>query len=197
MLTTQKIEIIGKKEFMTTALNKEDETFVVHIIALSIVDSGVYPSWQAQISLLDVNEVTISFEYADYTDLFLLDSAAKLPEYTGMNNHFIDLIDDKQLFYSPIYSLGLVEIETLKTYIEINLANGFIRPSNSPADASILFICKKDGRFWLYIDYQGLNNLTIRNWYPLPLIGESFDRLSRAKRFTQFDLTNAYHQIQI
>ena len=90
-----------------------------------------------------------------------------------------------------------MELEILKTYIKTNLVNSFIGPSKSPTGALILFIRKKNGSFWLCIDYWGLNNLTIKNWYPLPLIGKSLDRLGRAKRFTQLDLTNAYHWIQI
>ena len=194
--TTRRVEIIDKKEFATAALNEDDETFVMHMAALS-VGSNVHPSRQAQIASLDVEEVTIPAEYLDYTDVFSPDSAAELPEHTGINDHPIDLIDDKQPPYGPIYSLGPVELETLKTYIETNLANGFIRPSQSPAGALILFIKKKDGSLRLCVDYRGLNNLTIKNWYPLPLIGESLDRLGRAKRFTQLDLTNAYHRMRI
>ena len=90
-----------------------------------------------------------------------------------------------------------MELKTLKAYIETNLANGFIRPSKSPAGAPILFDRKSDGSFRLCVDYRGLNNLTIKNQYPLPLIGESLDRLGRAKRFTQLDLTSAYHRMRI
>ena len=90
-----------------------------------------------------------------------------------------------------------MELETLKAYIETNLANGFIRPSKSPAGAPILFDWKSDGSLWLCVNYRGLNNLTIKNRYPLPLIGESLDRLGRAKRFTQLDLTSAYHRMRI
>ena len=165
--------------------------------AFSVVDSSIHPSRQAQISLLDVIKVIIPSEYAHSTNVFSPDSAAELPEHTGINNHPIDLIDDKQLLYSLIYSLGPVKLETLKTYIETNLANSFIRPSKSSAGISILFIRKKDGFFWLCIDYWGLNNLTIKNQYPLPLIGISFNRLGRAKHFTQLDLTNAYYRMQI
>ena len=136
-------------------------------------------------------------EYADYTNVFSPNSAAELPEHIGIDDHPIDLINDKQPPYGLIYSLGPVELETLKTYIKTNLANGFIRPSKSPAGAPILFIRKKDGSLQLCVDYRGLNNLTIKNRYPLPLIGESLDRLGRAKRFTQLDLTNTYHQMQI
>ena len=52
-----------------------------------------------------------------------------------------------------IYSLGLVELKILKTYIKINLINSFIRPSKSPAKASILFNKKLDRSFYFYIDY--------------------------------------------
>ena len=124
-------------------------------------------------------------------------NAAELPENTRMNEHAIKLEKGKQPLFEPIYSLGLVELETLKTYIEINLANDFIRPSKSPVGAPILFDRKPDGSLCLCVDYWGLNNITIKNRYPLPLIGESLDWLSQAKRFTQLDLTNTYHQMRI
>ena len=88
-------------------------------------------------------------------------------------------------------------METLKTYIKTNLANGFIRPFKSPAEAPILFNRKPDGSLRLCVDYRGLNNIIIKNRYPLPLIGESLDRLGRVKRFTQLDLTNAYYWMRI
>ncbi len=81
----------------------------------------------------------------------------------GINNHSNELVDDQQPPYGPIYSLGPVELETLKAYIENNLANSFIRPSKSPARAPILFDKKPDGSLRLCIDYQSLNNLTIKN----------------------------------
>ena len=82
-------------------------------------------------------------------------------------------------------------------YIETNLANGFIRPSKSPTSALILFERKLDSFFQLYINYQGLNNLTIKNRYLLSPIVELLDRLRIAKQFTQLDFINAYHQINI
>ena len=85
-------------------------------------------------------ETGIPTEYSDFSDVFSSDSTAELPEHTGINDHPIDLLDDKQPPYGPIYSLGPVELETLKTYIEANLASGFIRPSKSPAGAPILFV---------------------------------------------------------
>ena len=63
----------------------------------------------------------------------------KLPEHTGINDYIIKLEKDKQLLFGPIYSIRPVKLETLKTYIKSNLANGFIRLSMSPTGAFILF----------------------------------------------------------
>ena len=135
--TTERVELFNTKEFAAAALGVDDEAFVVHVASVLELDS-VHPSRQAQIASLDVEEVTIPAEYSDYANVFSSDSAAGLPEHTSINNHPIDLIDDKQPPYGPIYSLGPVELETLKTYIETNLANGSIRPSTPPAGAPIL-----------------------------------------------------------
>ena len=125
------------------------------------------------------------------------EKASILLEATELNQHAIKLQEGKQLSYRPIYSLGLVELETLKTYIKTNLANVFIWPSKSPTSPLILFVKKRDGNFHLYVDYWGLNNLTIKNQYLLPLIGKSLDRLGWAKKFTQLDLANTYYQMRI
>ncbi len=86
-----------------------------------------------------------------------------------------------------------MELETLKVYIENNLANNFIRLFKSSAGAPILLDKKSDSSLKLCVDYWDLNNLTIKNWYPLLLIRELLDRLSRARHFIQLNLTNAYH----
>ena len=140
---------------------------------------------------------SIPTEYSDFADVFSPELASELPEHTGINDHAIELVDDRQPPYGPIYSLGPVELETLKTYIETNLKNGFIKPFKSPVRAPILFDKKLDGSLQLCVDYRGLNNLTIKNRYPLPLVGESLDRLGQARRFTQLDLTSAYHRMRI
>ena len=198
--TIRRVKLIGKKKFAAAALDSEHKAFIVHIAALS-VDLGdeVHPSRRAQIAHLKADEAPtkVPSEYADFADIFSLKLAVELPKHTGINNHAIKLVDDWQPPYGPIYSLRPVELETLKTYIKNNLANGFIRPSKSPAGAPIIFDKKLDGSLRLCVDYRGLNNLTIKNRYPLPLVGESLNRLGRARCFTQLDLTNAYHWMQI
>ena len=198
LLTTRRVEIIDKREFVAAALNADNKTFVVHVAALAEpMTMPIHPSYQAQVAALMSEETGIPAKYSDFSDVCSSDTAAELPEHTGINDHPINLLDNKQPPYGPIYSLGPMKLETLKTYIKANLASGFIRPSKFPAGTLILFVRKKDGSFCLYIDYQGLNNLTIKNRYPLPLIGKLLNRLGRAKRFPQLDLTNAYHRMRI
>ena len=191
---TRSVEIIDKREFAVAVLNADNKTFVVHVAALvEPMIMPMYPSYQAQVAALTSEETGIPAENSDFSHVFSSDSAAKLPEDTKINNHPINLLDDKQPPYGSIYSLGPVELEMLKTYIEANLASSFIRPFKSPAGAPMLFVRKKDGSLRLCVDYRGLNNLTIKNHYSLPLIGKLLDCLGCAKRFTQLDLTNAYH----
>ena len=147
--------------------------------------------------MLTSKRIGIVAEYSDFFNNFSSDSAAELPEHTRINDHLINLLDNKQPLYGPIYSLGPVELEMLKTYIEANLASGFIRPFKSPSGAQILFVQKKNSSLRIYVDYRILNNLTIKNYYQLPMIGESLDHLGYTNYFTQLELTNAYHQLRI
>ncbi len=121
----------------------------------------------------------------------------QLPENNGINEHAIELINSQQPLYGPIYILSLVELEMLKTYIETHLKTSFIQPSKSPARAPILFDKKFNGSLRLCINYRGLNNLTIKNWYPLPLIREALNCIGRAKQFAQLNLISAYYQMRI
>lgn len=91
--TTQKVEIINKKEFATAVLNNDNKSFVVYMAAYSM-GSTVYLSQQTQITLLDVKKVIIPAKYLEYIDVFFPDSATKLLEHININNHPINLIDD-------------------------------------------------------------------------------------------------------
>ena len=71
----------------------------------------------------------------------------------------------------------------------------FIRHSTSSTGVPILFVKKKDGSLQLCINYHGLNLLTKKNWYPLPLIGEALDQLSGAKIYTKLEIWVAYNRV--
>ena len=195
---------MDKKEFAVAALDPEHETYVVHVgsVSFDVLPNfllNVHPSRRPQVSGLIVEEAPtkVPTEYLGFADVFSPDLAFELSEHTRINDHTIELVNGQQPPDEPIYSLGPVELETLKAYIETNLANEFIRPSQSLAGASILFDRKSNGSLQLCVDYRGLNNLTIKNQYPLPLIRESLDKLGRARQFIQLDLTSAYHSMRI
>ena len=85
----------------------------------------------------------------------------------------------------------------LRNFLDKNLANEFIRPSQSSASAPILFIKKKDGSLRLAVDYRGLNRITKKDRYPLPLIPDLLDCLHAARSFTKIDLCGAYNLVCI
>ena len=167
-------------------LDADSKTFVIHVAIQEREEMPMHAERQAQVGALLFDEAAteVLAEYSDYSKVFLAENAVELPENIGMNEHAIELEEGKQSPFGPIYSLGPVELEILKTYIETNLTNGFICLSKSLAGAPILFDKKPDGSLRLCVDYRGLNNITIKNRYPLPLIGESLDQLGQARRFT-------------
>ncbi|GJT88212.1 putative reverse transcriptase domain-containing protein [Tanacetum coccineum] len=76
-------------------------------------------------------------------------------------------------------------------------APGFIRPSSSPWGAPVLFVKKKDGLFWMCIDYRELNKLTVKNRYPLLRTGDLFDQLQGSSVYSKIDLRSGYHQLRV
>nr|GFB12112.1 putative reverse transcriptase domain-containing protein [Tanacetum cinerariifolium] len=74
---------------------------------------------------------------------------------------------------------------------------GFIRHSSSPWGAPVLFVKKKDGSFRMYIDYRELNELTVKNRYPLPRIDDLFDQFQGSSVYSKIDLRLGYHQLRV
>ena len=135
-------------------------------------------------------------QYHDYTDVFAEREAEHLPPHRPYD-HTIDLEPNTQPPFGPIYSLSETELHALREYLNDNLRKGFIRPSNSSAGAPILFAKKKDGSLRLCVDYRGLNRITRKNRYPLPLINDLLDRLQQAKIFSKLDLRAGYNNVRI
>jgi hypothetical protein len=89
------------------------------------------------------------------------------------------------------------ELVELKKLIDELLEKGYIRPSTSPWVALVLFVEKKDGTKRMCIDYRSLNEVTVKNKYPLPRIEDLFDQLRGASVFLETDLRSGYHQLRI
>ena len=110
-------------------------------------------------------------------------------------DHEIELIPNATPIAKSPYKMLVPESIELKEQLRQLLRQGFIQPSVSSWGDPILFQKKKDGTLCMCIDYRGLNVVTVKNKYPLPLIDELFDQLNGAKFFTKLDLCSGYHQV--
>jgi hypothetical protein len=95
------------------------------------------------------------------------------------------------------YRVSGLELVELKKQIDELSEKGYIRPSTSPWAAPVLFVEKKDGIKRTCIDYRSLNEVTIKNKYPLPRIKDLFDQLRGVSVFSKIDLRSGYHQLRI
>jgi hypothetical protein len=99
--------------------------------------------------------------------------------------------------YKTPYRMATPELAELKEHIKELLEKGFIRPSSSEWGAPMIFVPKKDGIQRLCMDYRTLNEVIIKNKYPLPRIDVLFDQLRGACVFSKIDLRLGYHQLKI
>ena len=143
----------------------DQEKIVINLVKKSQIKdySKVQANAYVKLLLFNKSSTEILAEYSNYGNIFPTKNIVELSKYTRINNHIIKLEKNKQLYLSPIYSQRLVKLETLKIYINTNLANGFIRHFKFFVEASILFDWKSNRSFQFYVNYWGLKNLTIKN----------------------------------
>ena len=115
----------------------------------------------------------------------------------GRLNHPIELVPAYKIPQRKLYRQSAEELEETKRQINEYLDAGHIRPSSSSFGAPVLLVRKKDGSMRMCIDYRGLNDITVKNTFPLPRIDDLHDRLGKARIFTKLDLYSGYHQIPI
>lgn len=149
----------------------------------------------ALVNETDKDEI-INIYYQDLKIVFEKKEADKLPPHREYDIS-IDLVPGGQLYYGPVYSLTIVEMEALKNYLKENLDKGFIRKSKSPAGAPVLFVKKQDGSLRLCVDYRKLNSITIRNSYPIPRLVDLIESFKGAVIFTRLDLRSAYNLVRV
>ncbi|GBG84241.1 hypothetical protein CBR_g38212 [Chara braunii] len=133
----------------------------------------------------------------EYHDVFPSSfSYAGIPPMRDVE-HSIQLVPDYRVHHQAPYRLSIPEATELKRQLEELLRQGFIKPSNSPWGAPVLFARKADETLCLCIDYRDLNRYTVKNSYPMPRSDELFDRLAGNRFFTKIDLRSGYHQIRV
>ncbi|SLM35846.1 gag polymerase env [Lasallia pustulata] len=132
-------------------------------------------------------------KYHDFADIFQAAEKQSLLE-RGPHDHTIDLEPGQQPPFGKLYSMSPAKLDVLKVYLNNAVKAGIIRKSISPAASPVMFVPKLDGSLRLVIDYRHLNDITIKNRYPLPLILDMLDRLQGAKKFTKLDCKDAYNR---
>lgn len=192
----------------TVAIDKQQESFdspVISICSIEEIDDREielleeFDNMEQLLATIDKpenEEPKIPKEYKEFEELFKDKEVGQLPPRRSFD-HAIPIQKDKTVPFGPLYKLAPKELDELKKYINENLEKGFIEKSTSPAGAPVLFVKKKDGSLRLCVDYRKLNDISIKNRCPLPLIDETFDQLKDATIFTKLDLKGAYNLVRI
>ncbi|KAJ1597148.1 hypothetical protein NDA14_007187 [Ustilago hordei] len=167
------------------------------LLAFGFVPTGADKGVEMEVEVDKVvTAADIPKPYQHLRDVFDEVEADKLPHHTEHDLH-LELIEGGKPPQGPLYLKGPKEMSELRRYLDENLEKGFIRPSKSPARSPVLFVPKKDGGLRLCVDYRGLNEITVKNRAPLPLIEEQLFLLRKARIYTKLDLRAAYNLIRI
>src|SRR5271168_3969151 len=135
-------------------------------------------------------------EYHEYLDVFDEEMANRFTEQRSWD-HKIEMNERFEPKSFKSYNLTPEEQIEQDKFIKENLEKGYIRPSQSPMASPFFFVKKKDGKLRPCQDYRYLNDFTIKNAYPLPLISEIMDKLKGAKYFTKLDVRWGYNNVRI
>jgi hypothetical protein len=169
-------------------LTKEDGTIVEFSAAIPAEQVSMLNKVQGT----SLNEIGIDREYPDVFP----------EELRGMPldrdiEFMIELLPRTPPISKRTYRMPVNELVELKKQIAELQSKRFIRPNSSPWGAPMLFMEKKDGTQRMCVDYRSLNEVTIKNKYPLPRIKDLFDQMKGASIFSKIDLRSGYHQLKI
>ena len=109
----------------------------------------------------------------------------------------IDLLSGTAPISKRQYRMSVEELKELKKQLTELQEAGYIRSSSSTWGAPVLFVQKKDGSQRMCVDYRSLNDVTVKNKYPLPCIEDLFGQMRGARVFSKIDLRSGYHQMNI
>ena len=177
---------------------KKAKKNVVKVFAASLADINKALEPKSKIDF----RTKLPPQYQHHAKTFDPDVASQLPPVRGPaidHNIEINKKDGKEmeLPWGPLYNMSRGELLVLRKELISLLDKGWIRVSNSPAAAPVLFVKKPGGGLRFCVDYRALNAITRKDRYPLPLIQETLNNLSKAKWFTKLDVSAAFHKIRI
>jgi hypothetical protein len=129
-----------------------------------------------------------------FTDIF--SEATVLPPHRAAD-HTIPLLPGAKPPNIRPYRMSHSQKNTIEAIIKQLLKKGEIQPSSSPFSSPVILVRKKDKSWQLCVDYRGLNDITVKNKFPIPVIEDLLDELHGATIFTKLDLAAGYHQIRM
>ncbi|KAI1007213.1 hypothetical protein K3495_g995 [Podosphaera aphanis] len=134
--------------------------------------------------------------YYHHLPVFNFKGTDTLPHHPKCD-HRIELKPNTTPTHCQLYNMSIEELQVLRKYLNEQLEEGFVRASKSPAAAPVLCAQKAGGGLRFCVDYRGLNAITIKIRYSLPLVQETLSRLSNAKYYTKLDIIAAFNYIRV
>jgi hypothetical protein len=190
-LSKYKVLINCAKKFvkMTTPEGKEMKFIAEPVVTTKGVANCV------KVNQLDASQESEVPVVNEFLDVFSEELPGMPPDRDI--EFMIELKPNIALIYKTPYRMATLELAELKEHVKELLEKEFIHPSSSPWGAPVIFVMKKDGTQRLCVDYHALNEVTIKNKYPLPRIDDLFDQLHGVCVFSKIDLRSGYHQLKI
>ena len=148
---------------------------------------------------LDINidpKIVVLSKYYEFFDKLFCQKSDEIPFYRAYNYH-ISLKERTKPFFGPLYDMSREKNEELCKYLFDNLDKGFIRASQSLSASPVLFAEKARGGLWFCVNYCNLIAITVKNWYPLPLITETLNQLSQTVICSKFDAIAVFNCLRI
>ena len=134
--------------------------------------------------------------YHEYKDVFTKEMFNELPLHQPWD-HAIELLPGNHKVDCKTYNLTTAKQKELDNFLEENLSTGHIQPSKSQFTSAFFFVKKKDSKLCPIQDYRKLNDITVKNQYPLPLISKLIDKLKNAKFYTKLNIWWRYNNIRM
>ena len=142
-----------------------------------------------------VMEPAIQQLLTKFADIFV--EPTKLPLFRVNHNHKIPLLEGENPVNQRPYRYALYQKNEIDKMVQEMLKSGTIQPSCSPYASPVVLVKKKDGSWRLCVDYRGLNELTIKDRFPIPFTEGLMDELGGSMVYSKIDLRAGYHQVRM
>lgn len=179
--------------------SKKGHRIAIFAASMADIEKALRP--KTQLTMKEITEM-LPESYKSFAAVFNPKDAATLPPHRPGLDHEIPLEKDvhgreKPVPWGPLYNMSHDELLVLRQELTSLLDKDFIQHSKSSAAAPVLFAKKPGGGLRFCVDYRGINAITKKDRYPLPLIKETLNALNAAKWLTKLDVSAAFHRIRM